>query len=67
MQHARKFTGEGLTFGIEEGQVEEFLQKRGFTQIKNVTSGDLKKAYFSGVNQTRAIGSIYAFAHATVK
>ena len=62
MQRVRKYTGEGLTFGIEEGQVEEFLQKRGFTQIKNVTSGDLKKAYFIGVNQTRAIGSIYASA-----
>jgi len=67
MQRARKFTGEGLTFGIEEGQVEEFLQKRGFTQIKNVTNVDLKKAYFSGVNQTRAIGSIYAIVHAAVK
>jgi methyltransferase (TIGR00027 family) len=67
MQRVRKFTGEGLTFGIEEGQVEEFLQKRGFIQIQNVTSADLKKAYFTGVNQTRAVAPIYAIAHASVK
>jgi methyltransferase (TIGR00027 family) len=67
MQRVRRFTGEGLTFGIEEGQVEEFLHKRGFIQIQNVTSEDLKKAYFTGVNQSRAVAPIYAIAHASVK
>jgi methyltransferase (TIGR00027 family) len=67
MQTVRKFTGEGLTFGIEEGQVEEFLQKRGFIQIENGTSEDLKKAYFTGVNQSRAVAPIYAIVHAVVK
>jgi methyltransferase (TIGR00027 family) len=67
MQRVRRFTGEGLTFGIEEGQVEAFLQKRRFNQIKNVTSADLKKAYFTGANQSRAVSPIYAIVHATVK
>ena len=67
MQRARMFTGEGLTFGIEERKVEEFLRKRGFTRIQNVTSEDLKKAYFNGVNQLRAIAPIYAIVHANVK
>jgi len=67
MQRARRFTGEGLTFGIEEGKVEEFLRRRGFTQVQNVTSEDLRKAYFSGVNQSRAIAPIYAIVHAAVK
>ena len=67
MQRARRFTGEGLIFGIEEGQVEEFLSKRGFTQIQNVTSADLKKAYFMGVNETRVVAPIYAIVHAAVR
>ncbi len=67
MQRVRKFTGEGLTFGIEEGKVQEFLQKRGFTHIQNMTGVDLKKAYFTGVNQARAVAHVYAIVHAIVK
>ena len=67
MQRAKRYTGEGLVFGIEEGQVEAFLRVRGYTQIRNVTSEDLRQLYFTGVNQTRAIAPIYAVAHATVK
>jgi methyltransferase (TIGR00027 family) len=67
MQRYRRFTGEGLVFGIEEGQVEEFLRVRGYTQVQNVTGEDLKRLYFTGVNQTRAIAPIYAIVHATVQ
>jgi methyltransferase (TIGR00027 family) len=67
MQRAKRYTGEGLVFGIEEGQVEEFLRVRGYTQICNVTGQDLKRVYFTGVNRTRAIAPIYAIVHATVK
>lgn len=67
MQRTRQYTGEGLIFGIEEGKVEEFLRVRGYTEIKKVTSEDLKKAYFTGVNQTRTIAPIYAIVRATVK
>jgi len=66
MQRTQRYTGEGLIFGIEEGQIEVFLQTRGYTQIKNMTGNDLKKAYLTGVNQTRAIAPIYAIVHATV-
>ena len=66
MQRTQRYTGEGLIFGIEEGQIETFLQARGYAQIKNMTSADLKKAYLTGVNQTRAIAPIYAIVHATV-
>ena len=38
MQLASRYTGEALTFGIEEGKAQEFLQARGYTRIKNVTS-----------------------------
>jgi methyltransferase (TIGR00027 family) len=67
MQRAKRYTGEGLVFGIEEGQVEEFLRVRGYTQIQNVTSKDLKRIYFTGVNQARTIAPIYAIVHATVR
>jgi methyltransferase (TIGR00027 family) len=67
MQRASRFTGEGLTFGIEEGHVEAFLQDRGFTSVENKTSEDLRKAYFVGVNQGRAISPIYALVHASVQ
>jgi len=67
MQRTKRYTGEGLVFGIEEGRVEEFLRVRGYTQIQNVTSEDLKRLYFTGVNQTRTIAPIYAIVHATVE
>jgi len=66
MQRARRYTGEGLVFGIEEGQVEVFLRTRGYTRIRNVTSKDLHEAYFTGVNQGRTIAPVYAIVHATV-
>jgi methyltransferase (TIGR00027 family) len=67
IQRAKRYTGEGLIFGIEEGQVEAFLRARGYTQVKNVANEDLKRLYFTGVNQTRAIAPIYAIAHAIVQ
>jgi methyltransferase (TIGR00027 family) len=66
MQRYQRFTGEGLTFGIEEGKIEEFLGGRGYTQIETVTSEDLKRAYFAGANRNRPIAPVYAIVHATV-
>jgi len=66
MQRASRYTGEALAFGIEEGQAEQFLQARGYTGIKNVSSADLKRAYFTGANQTRAVAPVYAIVHASV-
>jgi methyltransferase (TIGR00027 family) len=67
MQRAKRYTGEGLVFGIEEGQAEEFLRVRGYTQICNVTGQDLERIYFTGANRTRTIAPIYAIVHATVR
>ena len=66
MRRAQRYTGEGLVFGIEEGTIEAYLAARGYDRIENVTSQDLKRAYFTGVNQTRPIAPIYAIVHATV-
>jgi methyltransferase (TIGR00027 family) len=66
VQRAGRATGEGLTFGIPEGQAVEFLRARGYTQITNVTADDLHQAYFSGVNAKRPVAPVYAIVHATV-
>ncbi|MGB9521723.1 MAG: SAM-dependent methyltransferase [Anaerolineales bacterium] len=66
MQRYGRFTGEMMIFGIEEGKVAEFLSQRGFSQIVNVTSEDLRKLYFRGANQNKPIAPIYAIVHATV-
>lgn len=58
--------GEPLLFGIKEGAVEAFLAERGFSQIRNVTSEDYKKAYFQGANEGRAVSNLLFFAHAVI-
>jgi methyltransferase (TIGR00027 family) len=67
MQRTKRFTGEGLSFGIEEGTIEEFLRARGFAGIVNLTADDLHKKYFTGVNQKRTVAPVYAVVHASVK
>ena len=59
--------GEPLLFGIKEGMVEEFLEKRGFSQVCNVTSEDYRRAYFHGKNENRPVSSLLSFAHAVVE
>jgi len=39
--------GEGWTFGIEEGAIEEFLSERGFRLNAHYTPPDLEKAYLT--------------------
>ncbi|UCD97827.1 MAG: SAM-dependent methyltransferase [Chloroflexota bacterium] len=55
MSRYRFMTGEGLTFGIPEGTVGAFLRRYGFHQVKDVTSEELKAAYFTGKNASRKV------------
>ena len=57
--------GEPLTFGIEEGTVEEFLGKRGFYQVEDMKAQSLDNIYFKGTN--RKSSPCWAVVHATVK
>lgn len=66
MQRYGRFTGEPLTFGIEEGKVNGFLGGQGYIEIENITGKDLKRMYCTGINQNRPIAPIYAIAHAAV-
>jgi len=66
MRRYRFMTGEGLSFGIEEGAVEAFLIQRGFRQVKDVNVNDLKLAYFTGVNANRKVAGGYGIATGVV-
>jgi methyltransferase (TIGR00027 family) len=59
--------GEPFQFGIEPGTLETFLARRGFAQVRNMTSEDYKKAYFHGKNEGRTVNSLMSFAYAVVK
>jgi methyltransferase (TIGR00027 family) len=67
MKRYRGMTGEDLRFGIPIEQIETYLSLRGFGQIVNIRSEDLKALYFRGKNQSRNVISGYAIVSATVK
>lgn len=59
--------GEPFLSGIKEGEIEIFLKQRGFSNVKNITGNDYKKAYFSGKNEGRVVNNLLLFAYAVVK
>lgn len=63
MKRYQRLTGEAMVFGIKEGTIEMFLEKRGFYQITNATSDFLEKAYLPN----REAASVYAVVSATVR
>ncbi len=66
MRRYRGMTGEALNFGLPIDQVEAYLQSRGFSQIHNIRSEDLKPLYFTGVNAGRRVVSGYGIVSAAV-
>lgn len=67
MRRMRRLSGEGLTFGIPEGTIEDFLTARGFWQIHNVDHHYLHQTYFTGPNQERQVTGGYAIVSARVQ
>lgn len=59
--------GEPFLFGIEEGGLEDYLSRRGFMNIKNVSPEDYRKMYFHGKNAGRTINVLTSFAYAVVE
>ena len=57
--------GESFKFGIEEGNVEEFLEKRGFGKVKNMNAKSLEDRYFKGTDRKSC--PFYGIVHATIK
>lgn len=59
--------GEPLTFGIEEGKINEFLSAKGFCDITEVSPVFLTKTYFEAAHQKRQYPSFFPLVHAAVK
>jgi methyltransferase (TIGR00027 family) len=66
MRRYRFMTGEGLTFGIEEGAIDAFLRQRGFHQVRDINAQALKQVYGTGKNSGRKIASGYGIVVAEV-
>lgn len=60
------FTSEHFVFGVREGTIEEFLSRRGFYQIENV-SGEILETAFKGIRQGREVSRLGGLVHARVK
>jgi methyltransferase (TIGR00027 family) len=66
MRRYRFMTGEGMTFGVEEGEIEEFLKSRGFHKVRDMNTNGLKQTYFTGKNAGRKISPGYGIVVAEV-
>ena len=59
-----RLAGERRAFGIEKGQIEDFLERRGFTHVVDVNAEQLQYLYCTGFNQGRMVSEVYAIVHA---
>ncbi len=66
MHRYRGLSREEITFGIPIAGIEDYLVARGFTQVRNLRSEELKTRYFHGKNQSRDIMAGYAIVSAEV-
>jgi methyltransferase (TIGR00027 family) len=58
--------GAPLLFGIKDGDIEAFFEKRGFHRVTNVTPAACKEKYFKGASRERKVSPMFNFVHATV-
>ena len=58
--------GEPPKFALKEDEVEEFLSKRGFYQVKSVSMEYLENVYFRSKGITRKVTRLGGMAHADV-
>jgi methyltransferase (TIGR00027 family) len=66
MQRTAKITGENYLFGVEEGKIETFLKDRGFENIHDASSHELKQRYFTGANSHRTVAQGLAIVSANI-
>jgi methyltransferase (TIGR00027 family) len=67
MRARAKSYGEPFQFGIKEGTIDTFLEKQGFSLIRNVNCVELKSMYFHGINKEREVNGLFSFAYAVSK
>ena len=58
--------GEPLTFGIAEVDLENYLLRRGFWQVRNVNN-EFLRGYFTKVDRKQEVWPFVPIAHAKVK
>ncbi len=66
LRRAARISGESYLFGIDRGQIDPFLNQRGFEKVQNVTLEELRQKYFSGKNAGRVVPTGIAIASARV-
>ncbi len=59
-------TDERFIFGIPDGAITEFLTRRGFHRVEEVTGEYLKSTYFQDANRNRNVLCLCGFVVATV-
>ena len=64
LKRTARMSGEEYLFGIGRGQVDDFLTRRGFHNVVNVTLEELKERYFTGKNAGRTVPSGIAIVSA---
>jgi methyltransferase (TIGR00027 family) len=61
-----KSIGEEIMFGIDPAQIAVFMEDRGFSVVKNLSSAEYKQVYFKGANATRNVSAMFLFCQAMV-
>ncbi|MFA5222186.1 MAG: class I SAM-dependent methyltransferase [Methanoregula sp.] len=59
--------GEPILFAMPEEGAEAFLEKRGFTRVRTVTSDEYRQMYFHGKNKDRELYRSLSFTYAVVR
>lgn len=68
-RNIREFTraaGEPLRFGIPDGTIVGFLEERGFSRVRDVSSAEYRRLYFHGRNADRQVCELLSFVSAEV-
>ncbi len=66
LRQSSRLSGEAYLFGIDRGQVESFLVRRGFRDVRDVPLEKVKSMYFTGPNARRVIAEGVAIVSARV-
>ena len=59
--------GEPIRFAIPKEGIETFLTEREFSQVRNVTSAEYKRMYFTGKNKDRVLYQPLSFTWAVIR
>jgi methyltransferase (TIGR00027 family) len=67
MRRYRWLSGEDLVFGIRESEAADFLEARGFADVRNSGHKELHALYFTGPNAHRTVTGGYGILAGTVR